>query len=59
MVLVGSLRKRDHLEDLDLDVGKISKCILNKMWAVELTDLSQDKDKLNAFVKAVMNHQIL
>ena len=48
--------ERAHLKDLDVD-GSISICISNKLdgKGVESINLSHDKDKLWAIVKAVLN----
>jgi len=53
------LRERDHFEDRDVCGRIILNCIF-KYWNEEmiLIDLPQNRDKLRAFVKAVLNPRV-
>jgi len=44
----GSLRKRDHLEDLGIDEENI------KIWYLDWTDLAQERTKRRSLVNTVM-----
>jgi hypothetical protein len=58
----GNLRKRDHLEDVGLDVKimLLVERILKKIsWkVVEWNDLTEGTEKWRALVKAVMNLRV-
>jgi hypothetical protein len=51
-----NLREIDHLGDLGVDLRIILKCILKiSDVGMEWVDLTQDRDRWRALVKAVMN----
>jgi len=55
----GNLRKRDELEDPDVDGRIILRWILRKRdWGMNWIELAQDRDRLRALVNAVMNLRV-
>jgi hypothetical protein len=54
-----NLRKRDHLNDLDVN-GRITlKLIFKKRWGgMEWIDVAQDRERQQALVNAVMNLRV-
>jgi hypothetical protein len=56
----GNLRKRDNLEDPGLEGRIILRWVFRKwpMGAIELIDLSQDRDRWRALVNVVMNLRV-
>ena len=50
----GNTRGRDHLEDVDVDVRIILKCIFKKK-GVDWVDLAQDRDRWLAVLSTVTN----
>jgi len=55
----GNLRERDHLEDPDIYGRIILKSIFRKWdWGMDWIDLSQNMDRGQALVYAVMNLQL-
>ena len=59
-VLVGNLRKREHLQDPDVDARIILRWVFSKwdVWDMDWTELSQDRDRWRALVNAVMNIRV-
>jgi hypothetical protein len=54
-----NLRKRDHLEDQDVDGRVVVKYIFKK-WdgGIDGIDLAQDRDRWRAVIHAVMNLRV-
>jgi hypothetical protein len=50
------MKKRDHLEDIDVDGNNIELCLKETRFeCVDWNHLAQDGDRLWAFVNTVMN----
>jgi hypothetical protein len=56
----GNLKKRNHLEDSDVDGRIILRWIFRKwdVGSVDCIDLAQDRDRWRALVNAVMNSRV-
>jgi hypothetical protein len=52
------MRKRDHLEYLDVDGRIVLKWVLKKWNGRHGLDLAQDRDRWRALVGAVMNIRV-
>ena len=54
-----NLRKRDHLNDLDVNGRIILKLIFKKGWGgMEWIDVAQDRKRQQALANAVMNLRV-
>jgi len=55
--LVGKPELKNHLENISIDGRLVLKWILKKRdgWCIEWNDLSQDRDRWQAFVNVDMN----
>jgi hypothetical protein len=58
-ILVGNLRERDHLEDIDVDGQIILKWIFKKQdGGMDCIDLAQDRGRWWDLVNAAVNIQL-
>jgi hypothetical protein len=59
-VLVGKPERRNHLEDPGVDGRIILKWVIEQWYGgMDWIGLAQDRDRWRAFLKAVMNLQVL
>jgi hypothetical protein len=54
----GNLRERDHLEDPGIDWRIILRWIFRKWYGGHVLDPTQDRDRWQALVNAVMNLRV-
>jgi hypothetical protein len=54
----GDLSKTNQLENLSVDGRIILKCILKSVRVADWIDVTQNREKLQALVNAVMNFRV-